>query len=108
MLQMKCAIKSCGNYKKRGSSIRFFRFPNPKTVKYDIIQQWKKACGRKDLYKVDHMVLNQNYRICSEHFSEDDMLNKQLCWGSVPKFKLYTPPEQTSKFHGNLARIMYK
>ena len=55
---------SCKNtwVKAKDKGVRFFKFPNDK----NLAEKWAAACGQ------DAYLKGKNYRVCSEHFTEDD------------------------------------
>ncbi|XP_037907228.1 THAP domain-containing protein 1-like [Hermetia illucens] len=60
---VRCAINGCESYQgKKGSTLRFFRFPKNKTI----CEEWRKLCEKSR--KIDF----KNARVCSKHFLQDD------------------------------------
>lgn len=90
-----CKYPSCKNsyfsklVDKNYQNKKFYRFPKSPTA----AQNWKRAC------QVSPLKNCQNYFICEDHFSENDLVNlngpKRLKHGAVP----HSPVKNQSQFH---------
>jgi len=64
-------------------------------------QRWVQNTRRDDLLNRSHVYLNNNCRLCAEHFEEDQFSNRmtknRLKWNAVPTlFNVPNPPKTLS------------
>ncbi|XP_068202514.1 uncharacterized protein [Palaemon carinicauda] len=102
-----CAVFNCMNSRQSRRDLSFFRFPNDTSR----CKQWINNCSRPDLGAKTTKCLYENYRVCAEHFENDQFMNKplnnKLVWNAVPTlFKDPTAKEiQESKILEPLSAV---